>query len=249
MPSLSVDVVTSMVYGTAATIIGVVTIYQSYVAWRLWHEHHHTSRQSSSGAPDTSLAFASKIKLCLLLRTDVELALGSALVVRPEPSNTASTNVAPVHDTDNLQPVANDVEASVHDTNNLQPVTNDVEASVHDTDNLQPVVNVQPVANDVTAPASSQQLGVSDNSTTDLEPIEVENESQATAIPGIDPDAASTLLLQPLQTPEFDVVPVHDTISTQAVANLKDSSVSYPTSNPPNTPPSPDIPVHTTGRS
>ena len=226
MPSLSVDVVTSMVYGTAATIIGVVTIYQSFIAWRLWHEHHHTSRQSSPGAPNTSLAFTSNIKLCLLLRTDVELALGSALVVRPEASNTASTNPAPVHDADNLQPVANDVEASVHDTNNLQPIVNDV-----------------------TAPTSSQQLGVSDNSTTDLEPIEVQHESQATASPGIDPDAAFTLPLQPLQTLEFDVVPVHDTISTQGVANLKDSSVSYPTSNPPNTPASPDIPVHTTGRS
>ena len=232
MPSLSVDVVTSMVYGTAATIIGVVTIYQSFIAWRLWHEHHHNSRPSSPGAPDTSLAFASKIKLCLLLCTDVELALRSALVVRPEPSATASTNVAPVHDTDNLQSIVNDVVASVHDTNNLQPV-----------------VDVEHVANDVTAPTSSQQIGVSDSSTTDFEPTKVGNESQATASPGIGPDTAFTLPLQPLQTPELDVVPVHDTISTQTVADSKGSSVSYPTLNPPSTPASPDIPVHTTGRS
>ncbi|KAK0508687.1 hypothetical protein JMJ35_008963 [Cladonia borealis] len=205
MPPLSVDVVTTVVYGTAGTIIGVVTIYQSFIAWRLWHEHHHNSRQSSP---------------------DVELALRSALVVQPEPSVTASTNVAPVHDTDNLQPVANDVVASVHDTNNLQPVTNDV-----------------------TAPTSSQQLEVSDSSTTDLEPTEAGNESQATASPGIDPDAAFNLPLQSLQTPELGVVPVHDTISIQAVANPKDPYVSYPTLSPPDPPASPDIPVHTTGRS
>ena len=148
------------------------------------------------------------------------------------PSVTASTNVAPVHD-----------------TNNLQPVTNDVVASLHDTSNLQPAINVQHVTNDVTAPTSSQQLGVPDSSTTDLEPTEVGSESQATASPGIDPDAAFTQPLQPLQTPELDLVPVHDTISTQAVANPKDSSVSYPTLNLPDTPASPDIPVHTTGRS
>ena len=148
------------------------------------------------------------------------------------PSVTASTNVAPVHDTNNLQPVANSVVASVHDTNNLQPA-----------------VNVQPVTNDVTAPTSSQQLGLSDSSTTNLEPTEGGDESQATPSPSFDSDAAFTLPLQPLQTPELDVVPVHDTISTQAVANPKDPSVSYPNLNPPDTPASPDLPVHTTGRS
>lgn len=188
MPSISADIVTTVVYGTAATIIGVVTIYQSYKAWRFWREHHHSSNQSSQ---------------------DVELALGSALVVRQEPSNTASTNVAPVHDTNNLRPVANAV----------------------------------------TAPTSSQQLEPSNNLTTDLEPAELRIESQAAASPGIAPDAACALPLEPLQTPELDVVPVHDTISTQAVANPMDPSLSYPTLNPPNVPASPDIPVHTTGGS
>lgn len=209
MPSISADIVTTVVYGTAATIIGVVTIYQSYKAWRFWREHHHSSNQSSQGVPNTSSPLASTDKLCLHLCTDVELALGSALVVRQEPSNTASTNVAPVHDTNNLRPVANAV----------------------------------------TAPTSSQQLEPSNNLTTDLEPAELRIESQAAASPGIAPDAACALPLEPLQTPELDVVPVHDTISTQAVANPMDPSLSYPTLNPPNVPASPDIPVHTTGGS
>ena len=109
MPSISADVVTTVVYGTAATIIGVVTIYQSYKAWRLWREHHHNSGQSSQGVPDISAPLAPKDKLYLLLCTDVELASGSGLFVQQEPSNTASTDVAPVHDTDNIQPVANEV--------------------------------------------------------------------------------------------------------------------------------------------
>ena len=88
----------------------------------------------------------------------------------------------------------------------------------------------------------------SDSSTTDLEPTEAGNESQATASPGIDPNAAFSLPMQPSQTPELDVVPVHDTLSNQAVAYPKGLSVSYSTLNPPDTPASPDIPVHTTGR-
>ena len=226
MPSISADIITTVVYGTAGTIIGVVTIYQSYVAWQLWREHHHNSGQSSQGVPATSSPLASKDKLCLLLCTDLELALGSALVVRPEPSVTASTNVAPVHDTDNLQPIASDVVASVHDTNNLRPV-----------------------ANDVTTPTSSQQLGLSDSSTADLEPTEGGNESQATASPGIGSDAAFTLPLQPLQMPELNVVPVQDTISSQAVANPEHPSVSYPSLNRPGAPASSNTPGHSTDSS
>ena len=227
MPSISADIVTTVVYGTAGTIIGVVTVYQSYVAWQLWHEHHHNSGQSSQGVPATLSPLALKDKLYLLLCTDVELALGSALVIRQASSNTASTNVAPVHDAINVQPVVN-----------VQPVAND-----------QPVANLQSFTNGVTSPTSSQQLGLSDSSTADLEPTEGGNESQATASPGIDPDAAFTLPLQPLQTPELDVVTVQDTISTQAVAKPNDPSVSSPTLNPPDVPASTDMPVHTTGRS
>ena len=207
MPSISTDILTTVVYGTAATIIGVVTIYQSYMAWRLWREHHHNSGQSSQGVPDTSSSLASKDELCLLLCIDVELALGSARVVRQEPSNRASTDVAPVHDT----------------------------------------INPQLVANQVTTPTSSQQLGPSNSSTTDLEPAEIRDESQAAASPGIVPDTACALPLQPLQTPELDFVPVQDTISSQAVANPEDRSVSYPALDPPDVPASPDTPVHSTG--
>ena len=206
MPSVSADVVTTVGYGTAATIIGVVTIYQSYMAWRLWREHHHSSGQSSQGVPEITSPFAPKGKLCLLSCIDVELASGSALFVQQEPSNTASTDVAPVHDTN----------------------------------------NVQPVANEVTVPTSSQQLGPSNSSTTDLEPVEIRNESQAAASPGIAPDAAFALPLQPLQTPELDVVLVQDTNAPQAVTNTDDPSVSYPALNPPDVPASSNTPVHST---
>ena len=155
MPSISADIVTTVVYGTAATIIGVVTIYQSYMAWRLWREHHHNSGHSSQGVPGIPSPLAPKGKLCLLRCVDVELASGSALFVQQEPSNTASIDVAPVRDND----------------------------------------NPQPVANGVTAPTSSQQLGPSNSSTTDLGPAEMSNESQAAASPGIAPDAAFALPL------------------------------------------------------
>lgn len=49
MPSLSVDLVTTVVYGTAATVIGVITIYQSYTAWQLWREHHHNAINQTQG--------------------------------------------------------------------------------------------------------------------------------------------------------------------------------------------------------
>ena len=210
MPSISADIVTTVVYGTAATIIGVVTIYQSYMAWQLWREHHHTSGPSSQGMLGISSPLVSKKKLCLPLCTDVELALGSALVVRPEPLNTASTNVAPVHDINNLQPVANEV----------------------------------------TVPTSSQQLGPSNSSITDLEPTETRNGSQAAGSPGIGSDAPFTLPLQPLQTPELDVVPIQDTVSPQAAAYPEDPSVvAYPASNPPDVPASSNTPVPSTDMS
>lgn len=114
MPSISVDAVTTVVYGTAATIIGVVTIYQSYTAWRLWREHHHHhTGQSSRGVPQISSPLAPKDKLCLLLCIDVELALGSAIAVQQVPSNIAIVDVAPPYDMDDVQAFANQVTASV----------------------------------------------------------------------------------------------------------------------------------------
>ena len=185
------------------------------------------------------VTIGSNDKLCLLLCTDVELALGSALVVRQEPSNTESINVVPVHDTNNLQSVVN----------------------------VQPVANVQSVANVVTATTSFQQLEPSDSSTTDRAPTEGGNESQATASPGIDPDAASTLPLQPLQTTEFDVVPIQDTTSPlqdtasplqdttsppqniaspQAVVYAEAPSVSFPALHPPGVSASSNTPIYST---
>ena len=103
MPSISIDVVTTVVYGTAATIIGVVTIYQSYMAWRLWREHHHHNpRQSAQGMSEVSSPLAPKDKPCSFLYIDVELASGSARVVQQAPSSI-----------DDVQALANQVTASV----------------------------------------------------------------------------------------------------------------------------------------
>ncbi|KAL2058110.1 hypothetical protein ABVK25_001728 [Lepraria finkii] len=43
MHSLSGEIVTTVVYGTAATIIGLVTIYQAHRAWTIWREHLHNT--------------------------------------------------------------------------------------------------------------------------------------------------------------------------------------------------------------
>ena len=196
MPSISVDLVTTVVYGTTATIIGVVTIYQSYTAWRLWREHHHHRHpgQSSQGMPQISSLLATKDELCLLLYIDVELALGSARVVQEAPSSMPTVDVVPTHDRNDVQAFANQVTASV----------------------------------------SPQPLGLLTSSAADPESIEVRNDSQDAASPGIALDAAVAPALQPLQPPEpLDIVPVQDTISTHAVANPEDSSVSCPALNPP----------------
>lgn len=145
-----------------------------------------------------------KRQALLTLYIDVELALGSALVVQQSLSNTASNDVVPAQD-----------------INNLQPSTDEV-----------------------TAPTAFQVLGPSNGSTTDLEHVDIPNESQAAASPGIDPDAAFGLPLQPLQSPGLDVVPVQGNTSTQAVAHPEDPSVSRPALNFPGVPASSSTPVH-----
>ncbi|KAK0514863.1 hypothetical protein JMJ35_002242 [Cladonia borealis] len=52
MPSLSGDIITTVIYGTAATIIGLVTIYQAHKAWTLWHSHRQSQEHSQ---PDVEL--------------------------------------------------------------------------------------------------------------------------------------------------------------------------------------------------
>ena len=198
MPSIPVDLVTTVVYGTAATVIGIVTIYQSYSAWRLWREHHHHHRgQSSQGMPEIPSILAPKDKLCLLLYLDVELALGSARVVQEAPSSMPTVDVVPTHD-----------------RNDVQAFTNQVIPSV-----------------------SPRALGPLTSSTADPESLEVRNDSQDAASPGIALDAAVAPTLQPLQQPEPpDVVPVQETTSTHAVANPVDPSVSCSALNHPDVP-------------
>ena len=209
MPSISVDLVTTVVYGTTATIIGVVTIYQSYTAWRLWreHHHHHHPGQSSQGMPEISSPLAPKDELCLLLYIDVELALGSARVVQEAPSSIATVDIVPTHDRNYVQAFANQVTASV----------------------------------------SPRPLGPLSSSTGDPESVEVRNDSQDAASPGIALDAAVVPALQPLQPPEPpDVVPVQETTSTHAVANPEDPSVPCPALNPPDVPACSSTPSHST---
>ena len=49
MPSLSGDIITTVIYGTAGTIIGLVTIYQAHKAWALWQSHRQSQDQSQPG--------------------------------------------------------------------------------------------------------------------------------------------------------------------------------------------------------
>ena len=49
MPPLSGDIITTVVYGTAATIIGLVTIYQAHKAWSLWNSHRQSQGHPQSG--------------------------------------------------------------------------------------------------------------------------------------------------------------------------------------------------------
>ena len=49
MSPLSGDLITTVVYGTAATIIGLVTIYQAHKAWSLWNSHRQSHGHPLSG--------------------------------------------------------------------------------------------------------------------------------------------------------------------------------------------------------
>lgn len=93
--------------------------------------------------------------------------------------------------------------------------------------------DVQAFANQVTASVSPRPLGHLNSSMADPESVEVRNDSQVAASPGIALDAAVVSTLQPLQPPgPPNVVLVQDTISTHAVANPGDPSVSCPALNP-----------------
>ena len=59
MHPLSDDIITTLIYGTAATIIGLVTIYQAHKAWTLWHSHRQSQDHSQSGTYQHTLTFPS----------------------------------------------------------------------------------------------------------------------------------------------------------------------------------------------
>ena len=209
MPTLSVDIVTTMVYGTAATIIGVVTIYQSYIAWQLWRKHHHNSGQSSQGVPDTLWPLASLGRLCSPFCTDVELASGSALVVRPEPSNAASTDVAPVHDISNIQPVAN--EATTPTSPQALGPSN---SSTTDLEPVQIGNQSQAAATPRIGPDAAFALPLQPLHTPEVDAIPIQDtiSSQAVANPEGPPITYPTL--NPPDVPASSTTPVHSTNGT-----------------------------------
>ena len=50
--SISTDMITSIAFGLTASIIGLVTLWQGYRAWTIWHDHRH----DQLGKGDFSLA-------------------------------------------------------------------------------------------------------------------------------------------------------------------------------------------------
>ena len=209
MPSISADIVTTVVYGTAATIIGVVTIYQSYMAWRLWREHDHTSGQSSQGVLDISSPLASKEKLCLPLCIDVELALGSASVVRPEPSNAASTDVAPVHDISNIQPVA-DEGATPTSPQPLGPSN----SSTTDLDPVQIGKQSQAAATPDIGPDAAFALSLQPLQTSEVNAVPVQDNISSQAVANPEGPSVAYPTLNPPDFPASSTTPVHSTDGT-----------------------------------
>ena len=47
--SNSAEILMTAIYGTAATIIGVVGIYQGRRAWMTWYAHHHGQESNAAG--------------------------------------------------------------------------------------------------------------------------------------------------------------------------------------------------------
>jgi len=43
------ETILTIAFGTCATIIGVVTIHQGRIAWRIWYEHHRRQVDASPG--------------------------------------------------------------------------------------------------------------------------------------------------------------------------------------------------------
>ena len=47
--SNTAEILMTAIYGTAATVIGVVGIYQGRRAWMTWYVHHHGQESHSAG--------------------------------------------------------------------------------------------------------------------------------------------------------------------------------------------------------
>ena len=202
MPSIPVDLVTTVVYGTAATVIGIVTIYQSYTAWRLWREHHHHHLgQSSQGMPEISSPLAPKDELCLVLYVDVELALGSARVVQQAPSSIGNVDVLPTRD------FANQVTAPV----SLQPLGR-LTSSTVDPES----VEVRSDSQDAASPGIALDAAVTPTlqPLQPLEPADVVPVQDATSIHAVanpvDPSVSCSTLNHP-DVPACSSTPSHST--------------------------------------
>ena len=89
------------IYGSAATIIGVITVYQGRKAWLMWYNSHHTGADHAVGAFPRVLHFPS---LATITDSASDLELGpivsSAITERSENTQHSDDNAveAPSHD-------------------------------------------------------------------------------------------------------------------------------------------------------
>ena len=89
------------IYGSAATIIGVITVYQGRRAWLIWYNSHHTGADHAVGAFPSAFRIPS---LATITNSASDLELGptisSAITERSENLQHSDVSVveAPGHD-------------------------------------------------------------------------------------------------------------------------------------------------------
>ncbi len=84
--STTAGIITTVVFGTCATIIGVVTIHQGRIAWRIWHEqrHRHGEEAASLGIYANQTSTHYKRGSNLLIKTS-NLVIKRSMLRRNDP--------------------------------------------------------------------------------------------------------------------------------------------------------------------
>ena len=89
------------IYGSATTVIGVITVYQGRRAWLIWYNSHHTGADHAVGAFPSAFPLHSFVIITDLAR-DLELGptVSCATTERSENLQYSDVNVvqAPIHD-------------------------------------------------------------------------------------------------------------------------------------------------------